>query len=217
MNKLITGIAALALWTVSTGVANSQQVTRFKHQDDSYYHQRLNSKGIARYQYKIPANTFGVFTLKNHSLRSDFDIYIYDSSNGKLLSKKDELGTQTELVIAPFFTQNKDVIIKVVNYGSQTSRYKLYANYVNPANKFLIALAGFPFCSSAQNVDDRASARVFTTMSSILQGNSFGGVAKDVLINEVTMEMRKQFGYGCMGEVMVNWGVSMFKGFLRNY
>lgn len=217
MNKLIAGIAALGLCFVSPGIANSQQITRFEHQDDTYYHQNLNSKGIARYQYKIPANTFGVFTLKNHSRRSDFDIYVYDSSNGKLLSKEDELGTQTELVITPFFTENKDVIIKVVNYGSQTSRYKLYANYVNPGTKFLIALAGFPFCSSARNVNDRISSRVFTTMSSILQGNNFKGVAKDVLINEVTMEMKKQFGYGCTGEVMVNWGVSMFKGFLRNY
>lgn len=217
MNKLIAPVAAFSLCFGSPAIANSQQITRFEHQDDTYYHQRLNSKGVARYQYKIPANTFGVFTLKNHSRRSDFDIYIYDSSNGKLLSKKDELGIQTELVITPFFTKNKDVIIKIVNYGSKTSRYKLYANYVNPGTKFLIALAGVPFCSSAQNVDDRASSRVFTTMSSILQGNNFGGVAKDVLINEVTMEMKKQFGYGCTGEVMVNWGVSMFKGFLRNY
>lgn len=217
MNKLIAGIAALGLCFVSPGIANSQQITRFEHQDDTYYHQNLNSKGVARYQYKIPANTFGVFTLKNHSGRSDFDIFVYDSSNGKLLSKEDKLGTQTELVVTQLFTENKDVIIKVVNYGSQTSRYKLYANYVNPATKFLIALAGVPFCSSARNVDDRTSSRAFTTISSIIQGNDFGGVAKDVLINEVTMEMRNQFGYGCTGEFMVNWGVSIFKGFYRNY
>ena len=215
MNKLIAGIAALGLCFVSPGIANSQQITRFEHQDDTYYHQNLNSKGVARYQYKIPANTFGVFTLKNSSGRSDFDIFVYDSSNGKLLSKEDNLGTQTELVVTQLFTENKDVIIKVVNYGSQTSRYKLYANYVNPATKFLIAVAGVPFCNPEGN--DKISSRIFTSLSSILQGKDVGGVAKDVLINEVTMEMRNQFGYGCTGEFMVNWGVSIFKGFLRNY
>ncbi|AFY57349.1 hypothetical protein Riv7116_4941 [Rivularia sp. PCC 7116] len=217
MNKLIAGIAALALWTVSTGVANSQQVTRFKHQDDSYYHQRLNSKGIARYQYKIPANSFGVFTLKNHSRRSDFDIYVYDSSNGKLLTEGKSYGTKTELVITQPVGRDRYAYIKVLNYGSRTSRYKLYANYVNPGTKFLIAFAGIPFCSSARNINDRTSSRVITGISSMLQGSDFGGVARDVFINELTMEMRKQFGYGCMGEIAVNWVVSMAKGFYRNY
>lgn len=217
MNKLITGIAALGLWTVSTGVANSQQVTRFKHQDDTYYHQRLNSKGIARYQYKIPANTFGVFTLKNHSRRSDFDIFVYDYNNGRLLTKGRNYGTKTELVITQPVGRDRYAYIKVLNYGSRTSRYRLYANHVNPANKFLIALAGVPFCSSAQNINNRASSRIITGVSSMLQGSDFGGVARDVFINEVTMEMRKQFGYGCMGEFVVNWGVSMVKGFYRNY
>ena len=215
MNKLIAPVAALGLCFVSPGIANSQQITRFEHQDDTYYHQNLNSKGVARYQYKIPANTFGVFTLKNSSNRSDFDIFVYDFSNGKLLSKEDNLGTQTELVVTQLFTENKDVIIKVVNYGSQTSRYKLYANYVNPATKFLIAVAGVPFCNPKRN--DKTSSRIFTSLSSILEGKDVGGVAKDVLLNEVTMEMRNQFGYGCTGEFMVNWGVSIFKGFLRNY
>jgi hypothetical protein len=196
-------------------IANSQEVTRFEHQDDRYYSQTLNSKGIARYQYKIPANSFGVFTLKNNSGRSDFDIYVYDSSNGQLLAKGRNSGTQTELVVTQPVGVNKYAYIKVINYGSRTSQYHFYANYVNPANKFLIALAQVPFCNPEQN--DKTSSRVFTTISSILQGNDFGGVAKDVLINEVTMEMRNQFGYGCTGEFMVNWGVSMVRGFLRNY
>ncbi|MEL6460025.1 MAG: hypothetical protein AAFQ91_17530 [Cyanobacteria bacterium J06621_15] len=216
MNKLITGIAALAFWTVSTGVANSQQVTRFKHQDDTYYHQRLNSKGIARYQYKIPANTFGVFTLKNDSRRSDFDIEVYDYNSGKLLTEGKSYGTKTELVITQPVGRDRYAYIKVSNYGSRTSRYQLYANYVNPGTKFLIALAQTPFCNQQQNFNDKTST-VITGISSMLQGNDLGGVARDVFINELTMEMRKQFGYGCMGEFVVNWGVSMVKGFYRNY
>ncbi len=215
MNKLIVGIAALGLCFVSPGIANSQQITRFEHRDDTYYHQNLNSKGVGHYQYKIPANTFGVFTLKNNSGRSDFDIYVYDSNNGKLLAQGQNSGTQTELVVTQPVAVDKYAYIKVINYGSQTSRYRLYANYVNPANKFLIALAQVPFCNPEQN--DKTSSRVFTTISSILQGNDVGGVAKEVFINEVTMEMKKQFGYGCTGEFMVNWGVSMVRGFYRNY
>ncbi|MGB3649624.1 MAG: hypothetical protein WBA41_00120 [Rivularia sp. (in: cyanobacteria)] len=217
MNKLIAGITALGLCFVSPGIANSQQITRFEHQDDTYYHQNLNSKGVARYKYKIPANTFGVFTLKNHSGRSDFDIFVYDSSNGKLLTEGKSYGRKTELVVTQPVGRDRYAYIKVFNYGSQTSRYQLYANYVNPATKFFIALAQVPFCSSAQNINDRTSSRVITGISSMLQGSDFGGVARDVFINELTMEMRKQFGYGCAGEFVVNWGVSMVKGFYRNY
>ena len=217
MNKIITGIVAFGLCFISPGVANSQQVTKFEHQDDTYYHQNLNSKAVARYQYKIPANTFGVFTLKNHSGKSDFDIYVYDYNNGKLLTEGKSYGTKTELVVTQPVGRDRYAYIKVFNYGSQTSRYQLYANYVNPATKFLIALTGVPFCSSAQNINDRTSSRVITGISSMLQGSDFGGVARDVFINEVTMEMRKQFGYGCTGEFVVNWGISMVKGFYRNY
>ncbi|NJO64255.1 MAG: hypothetical protein HC836_40630 [Richelia sp. RM2_1_2] len=217
MNKLLAGITAFGLWIVSPGVAHSQQVTRFEHQDDTYYSQNLNTKGVAYYQYKIPANTFGVFTLKNYSGKSDFDIYVYDSRNGEILGKGNGSGTQTELVVTQPFGEDKYARIKVINYGSQTSKYHLYANYVNPATKFLIALAQAPFCNQEQNINDRASSRVITGISSMLQGSDFGGVARDVFINELTMEMRKQFGYGCTGEFMVNWAVSMVRGVYRNY
>ena len=132
MKKLIAGIVALGLSFASPGVANSQEVTEFKHQDNKYYYETLNPRGVSYYRYKIPAYTFGVFTLKNHSRKSDFDIYVYDSTDGRLLDKGRNSGTQTELIVTPISGEDKYAYIKIVNYGSRSSQYRIFANYVSP-------------------------------------------------------------------------------------
>ncbi len=220
MNKILTGVAAFGVWMASTGIANAQNFTNFEHQDNRSYDETLNSKGTAFYKYKIPAYTFGVFTLKNDSRRSDFDIYVYEySGDFKLVNKGENQGSNTELVVTPISSEDKYAYIKIVNYGPQPSQYNLYANYVSPANKFAIALAETALVCSLEREDisNRTNSRVITGISSILQGNNLGGLAQDLLINEVTDTMRNQFGYGCIGDFAVNWSVSIFSGFFRNY
>ncbi|MBW4614099.1 MAG: hypothetical protein KME21_12645 [Desmonostoc vinosum HA7617-LM4] len=218
MKKLFAGMTALTVWMTSPGIANAQEWTTFEHQDNRYYQETLDSQGSTYYRYKVPANTFGVFTLKNNSRSSDVDIYVYDYS-GTLLAKGDNQGSQTELVVTTTFNEDRYAFIKIINAGSQASQYHLYANYVSPSNKFAIAFTETALTCSLEkeNIPNQTSSRVITGISSILQGNNLAGVTQDLLINEVTSAMRNNFGYGCTGDFMINWVVSMFKGVYRNY
>ncbi|QLE56398.1 hypothetical protein [Nostoc sp. TCL26-01] len=220
MKKLFVGIAAFSVCITSPSIANAQEFTEFKHQNNRYYHETLNSQGVTYYKYKVPAYSFGVFTLKNHSRRADFDIYIYNYSGGwKLLTKGENTGVTTELVTTPMVSQDRYAYIKIVNYGSQPSQYLFYANHVTPVNNFAIALAEtIIICSlERKNINSETSSRLVTGISSILQGNNLAGLSRDILINEITSNMRKQFGYGCTGDFAVNWVVSIIKDVYRNY
>jgi hypothetical protein len=220
MKKLLAGITALSLCLTSPGIAKAQEFTEFKHQNDRYYFQTLNSQGVAYYKYKVPAYSFGVFTLKNHSRISDFDVYIYDYTTGwRLLNKGENTGVTTELVTTPMISQDRYAYIKIVNYGSQPSQYHFYANHVTPMKNFAIALAETMIICSLErrNIDSDISSRGVTAVSSILQGNNFAGLGRDLVINEITSNMRKQFGYGCTGDFAVNGVVSIVKDVYRNY
>lgn len=218
MKKLLTAIAALGLSITSPGIANAQRYTEFVHQDNSYFQRTLNSRYATYYKYKVPAYTFGVFTVKNHSRRSDFDVFVRDRS-GNLLSKGRNSGTQTELAVTQPFEQDRYVYIQIANDGSQASQYRFYANYVSPMNKFAIAFTETAIVCGLErdNIPNQTSSRVVTGISSMLQGNKLGGVTVDLLINELTDNMRNQLGYGCLGDFAVNWGVSIVTGFYRNY
>lgn len=220
MKKLLAGIAAFSVCLTSPGITHAQQIqiTEFKHQNNRHYHQTLNPGGEAYFKYQIPANTIGVFTLKNQSRRANFDIYIYNSS-GKQLNQGKNSGVRTELVTTPMVPSNQYAYISIVNYGSQPSEYHFYANYVSPANRFGIALIenSLTCRQEVENNRNRASSRVVTGMSSILQGNNLAGLGQNLLINEVTNEIRNQLGYGCVADFFVNWGVSMVSGIYRNY
>ncbi|WP_414541706.1 hypothetical protein [Nostoc sp. CCY0012] len=220
MKKLLAGIAAFSVCMTSPGIANAQEFTEFEHQNNRYYYETLNPQGVTYYKYKVPAYSFGVFTLKNHSRISDFDIYIYDYSGGwKLLGKGENTGVKTELVTTPMVSQDRYAYIKIVNYGSQASQYLFYANHVTPAKNFGITLAEtIIICSlEGKNIDSGTSSGLVTGISSILQGNNLAGLNRDLFINGMTSNIRKQFGYGCSGDFAVNWVVSMIKDVYRNY
>lgn len=220
MKKLLAGIAAFSLCITSPGIANAQEFTEFEHQNNRYYYETLKSQGVTYYKYKVPAYSFGIFTLKNHSRMANFDIYIYDDTGEwKLLAKGANTGVTTELVTTPIISQNRYVYIQIVNQGSQPSQYLFYANHVTPGKNFVIALAETVIICGLekQNISSQTSSRVVTGISSILQGNNLAGFSRDLLINEITSSIRQQFGYGCTGDFAVNWGVSMIKDVYRNY
>lgn len=213
---------ATGLCLFSATAALSQEYTEFDSQYSSYY-STLSSKQATYYKYVVPAHTFGVFTLKNDSGRSDFDIaaYRYDSDNGlQLIDTQDNSGTQTELLIVQPSSRDRYIYLDVVNYGNASSQYRLYADYVSPMNKFWLAAAralvegGF---SAQENISERDASRLTTGLFSLFEGNGFAGVGKDMAINEITEEMRSQFGYGAMGDFIVDWSVSIVEGFYKNY
>ncbi|WP_353933270.1 hypothetical protein WJM97_23255 (plasmid) [Okeanomitos corallinicola TIOX110] len=220
MKKLLAGITAIGLFLASPGMAKAQEFTEFEHENDTYFYQTLQSQGVAYYKYKIPAFSFGVFTLKNHSRQSDFDIYVYDNTRGwQLLNKGEKTGIATELVTTSMISQNRYAYIKIVNYGSQSSQYHFYANHVTPAMNFAIALAETVIICGLEgkNINPDISSRGVTAVSSILQGNNLKGLTVDMAINEVTNKMREELGYGCAGDFVVNLAASTIKDIFRNY
>lgn len=219
-NKCSAVFVAMGLWIMSGATSLAQEITEFDPQYTNYY-ETLDSKEEAYYKYKVPANTFGVLTLKNSSGSSDFDIVVYEYINGEsqLIDTGENADTQTELIITPPSSEERYVYIKVLNYGSATSEYKLYADYVSPINKFLLSgtKALFSCGMDQEDVSNRNSDRMLTGIFSILEGNGLTGVATDLVLDEIAAEMREQFGYGCLGDFAVDWTVSIVSGFYKNY
>ena len=219
-NKCSTVVAAIVLWVASGATSLAQEITEFDPEYTNYY-ETLNSREGAYYKYKVPANTFGVLTLKNSGGSSDFDIAVYEYINGEgqLIDTGENSDTQTELIITPPSSEERYVYIKVLNYGSATSEYKLYADYVSPMNKFLLSgTKALISCGMQQeDVSNRNADRMLTGIFSILEGNGMTGVATDLVIDEIAAEMREQFGYGCLGDFAVDWTVSIVSGFYKNY
>jgi hypothetical protein len=168
--------------------------------------------------YTVPANIMGVFTLKNYTSGSDVDIYVFDANSGQQLNKGENNGTQTELVTTPVFNRATDVTVKIVNRG-EPARYRLQTHRVNLGYKFGVALLETMLTCSLErgNSRDRTASRAVTTISSIFQGSNFGGVAQDVMINELTSSLKEQFGYGCFGDFVVNFSVSTLRDVYKNY
>ncbi|MEL6580231.1 MAG: hypothetical protein AAFQ14_10790 [Cyanobacteria bacterium J06621_12] len=214
-----TAIAAVGFCICAPAIAFAQQVTEIDPQYSNYYG-TLTVDGKTYYKYGVPANTFGVFTLKNSGGGSDFDIYVYEYTDDyQLIGRGENSGTQTELIVTPPSIESRYVYITVVNEGRETSEYKLYADYVSPVNKFMLSAAkavmmhGF----DPDMVSSRAASRTITGIFSLAEGNGLTGVTKDLVINEMTEEMRAQFGYGAMGDFMLDWTLSMVSGFYKNY
>ena len=105
MKKLIAGIAALGFCLTTSSVAKAQEFIEFEHKNNRYYYKTLNSEGAAYYKYKVPAYTLGVFTLKNNSRRSNFDIYAYEYSGEWELLKKGKKEEGRRKIIDNFGTK----------------------------------------------------------------------------------------------------------------
>lgn len=218
MKKLLAVATTLGLWITSPSIAYSQEFTTFEHKDGRYYYQTLNSEGTAYYKYEVPATTFGVFTLKNSSRQSDFDIYVFNYESGwKLLDQGENSGLDTELIVIPPSLEAKYAYIKIVNVGSRPSEYNFYANYVSPLNRITRALLTTGLTCDENPSKSKVNSRAVTAITSVLQGKDIGGLTQDMLINEISNEMRDQVGYGCTGDFMVNSTISIIKGFYRNY
>lgn len=220
VKKCSPAFVAMGLWIVSSAIAVAQEITEYDPQYTNYYG-TLDTSEASFYKYKVPANTFGILTLKNSGGSSDFDIAVYEyiDEGYQLIGTGENSDTQTELVIAPPSTGERYIYIKVFNYGSATSEYKLYADYVSPMNKFLLSGAKTLIsCGLEQeDVSDRNAGRMLTGIFSLLEGNGLTGVATDLVLDEIAAEMREQFGYGCLGDFAVDWTISIVSGFYKNY
>jgi hypothetical protein len=217
----LTGASALntkSLLAQNPTIGGSQHSINLQPRTPNTNYLASNDRLVEETTYTVPANTVGVFTLKNDTSGSDVDIYVYDVNSGQRLNKGENNGTQTELVTTPVFDRSTDVTVRIVNRG-EPAQYQLKTHSVNLGHKFGIAFVETMLTCSLErgNSRDRTASRTVTTISSMLQGSNLGGVAQDVMINELTSSLKEQFGYGCLGDLVVNFSVSTLKEVYKNY
>lgn len=201
---------------------------------DKYGYSTLSSSQTSYWQYYVPANTLGVFTLKNTSNSSDFDIYVYSSeSMSYRLDAGTNSGTSTELVTVPIESYGRYIYIKIVNSGNYSSTYNFYPHFVDFAKKGEEALVEasaqylieeglkwlFDIKTTDNNYDqnDKDVGRASAIIMSTLKGDDLGSMTKSVVINELTTALRDEFGYGFWGNLLVNYAIGITDDVYKNY
>lgn len=214
------------------GSTNSTSYTHIS--PDNYGYETLSSQKVSYWKYYVPANTMGVFTLKNKSKSSDFDIYIYSNESRTYLLKSGvNSGTTTELITVPVENYGRYVYIKIHNDGYSSSKYNLYPHFVDFGKKgeealieasaqYLIEeslkwLFGIEENSDNYNEQDRNVGRASTLILSTLKGDSLGEMAKSSVVNEITTKLRDEFGYGFWGDLLVNYAIGIVDETYKNY
>lgn len=198
----------------------------------NYGYGTLSSGEFMYWKYYIPAGTIPVFTLKNESSSSDFDIYIYsDQSHNSVINSGTNSGVTNELVLLPFYDYDKYVYIKVENDGNYRSTYNLYAHYIDflelgeqifiDASAQYLLEEGLKWLLDIEeeydDVDDYDFSNAFSLILSGLKGENLTNISKNFQINKITGELRKEFGYGFWGDFLVNYGIKVFDEVYKYY
>jgi hypothetical protein len=190
--------------------------------------------GISCWRYKVPANMLSVFTLKNATGYSDFDIYVYaDEAMTSQLNSGTNSGTQTELITIPIQEYDRYVYVKVVNAGNVYSVYNLYPHAMDfqeiakeafvetsedaVVDWFLNALAGNDNKSNEDPEKGRNMGRAMTIFKSALQGKNFGGISKDLAINEISTRLKDACGNSFAGNFLVNFSIKIVGDMYKFY
>ena len=184
-----------------------------------YYYGSIGKNQNTYYQFYVPANKMGVFTLKTRTTGSDFDMYAYSSSYmNTLIEKSSSYGTEPELIIIPVENYGRWIYVKINNDGGY-GQYYFYAHHVNISAKFNEALILAIFegiLSSGNDVDDRNLSRGLNLAASFLKNSSLEDMTRSFLINELTSELRRELGYGPIPGFFVNFTVSIFDDITKN-
>ena len=182
----------------------------------------------------VPANTLGVFTLKNKSATSDLDIYIYaDEKMYSNIGSGLNSGITTELVTVPIESHGRLVYIKLVNKGRSTARYNFYPHNVNIIKKGEEALieAGAEYLLSeglkwifginegSQNysANNKNAGQASAIIISALKGNNLGAQSKYSTLNKVSLSLKAEFGNSFWGNVFVNFANNILTDVYQNY
>ena len=168
-----------------------------------------------------------VFTLKNESSTSNFDVAAFsDSSLTTRLVSGEHTGTSTELIVARLPTDEGYVFTSVINAGTIPATFHLYCHSVNIAADFgtaffetTVAAALGKLSSDPSDTPEqsRDKGRVIAAIISAVEQKDAAGIAKDVIINELTTRLHELIGYGFVGDLAVNTGVGVVRDIFRDY
>lgn len=194
---------------------------------DYGYGETLAGGNTRYYQYYISSDQMAVFTLKNLSYSSDFDIYIYrDSDMKNLIGKGSNNGTTTELELIGQESYGRYVYIKVKNYGEDHASFRLYAHeidFVQILTDSLVETAAVSLLKALLSSDDdseedaRNKGRAATAIFSALSGKNLGEIGEELLINEVTTTIQEELGYGFWGDYAVSCATSFIRKIYKYY
>ena len=198
--------------------------------DKYYYEDSLSKNNTKCYKYWINSDTIPVFTLKhNTGSNSDFDIHIYDYSDmSKLLDKGINNGKSTELLTLSPNSSYQYVYIKITNAGSFGS-FKLYTHqikyltYIDKALTLTMIQSGvesileslFGVNENSSVSDKKNISRGASIVMSSLLGKDLGDTSKDLMINEIGIKAKQEFGYGFWGKVVAKYGTLIVRDIYR--
>ncbi len=142
-------------------------------------------------------------------------------------------GTRTELITIPIKNYGRYIYVKIKNSGYSTSTYNFYPHFVDFVKKgeealveasaqYLLEeglkwLLGVKEKNRNYEQQDRNVGRASTLIMSSLKGDNLGVMTKSMVINEITTELRKEFGYGFWGNLLVNYGIGIIDETYKNY
>ncbi len=229
MKKIFLTIVCLGLC-----IAQSFAQT-FSYLSSGHYGYGTLSAGSTTYwKVFVPAQTMGVFTLKNYSSTSDFDLYLYSSSSLEYsLGSGINNSTTTELITIPIKDYGRYVYVKIKNAGRYSSKYHFHSHtvdFIKKAEEALVDASAqylleegikwlLDIKSSDQNYSqkDRNVGRASTLILSALKNDNLGKATESFIINEITTAVRNEFGYGFWGNLMVNYGINVIREVYKHY
>jgi hypothetical protein len=191
------------------------------------YGESLAGGNTRYYKYYISSGRISVFTLKNLSSGSDFDLYLYsDEGMNNLVGKGSNSGTKSELEVISQENYGRYVYIKVKNYGNEYASYKLYAHeidFVKILTDSLLETAAISLLKQLFSSDDdseedtRNKARAATVIFSAISGKNLGEIGEELLINEVTTAIQEELGYGFWGDYAVSCATNFIRTIYMYY
>jgi hypothetical protein len=197
-------------------------------ESSQYADKPLMSLKNAYWQYYIPANTWGVFTLKNKLKDSNLDIYIYsDESMSTIIGTGLAIGATNELVTVPVKSYGRFVFVKIKNTGNLSTQYIFYPRYIDFVKKgeealietgaqYLIEqglkwLFGVTETDENYKTNDKLVGRASAVIISTLKGNNLGSNSKSFFIKKLSNALREEFGNSFMGNLFINYGNGIYE------
>lgn len=209
---------------LSNNIAYTSSSSYTQLQNGYYGHGNISSGQYSYYKYYVPQGKMAVFTLKNTSKTSDVDLYLYTDAAGKnFLNKGANGGTKKELISISPSSYGRYVYIKVKNDGSSGTKYKLNAHTVDFAElageafgealvttaleEGLKWLLGVEENNHNYDENERNISRASNVILSGIKGENLGNTTKSFFINELTSEIKDEFGTGFWGNLAVNYSI----------
>jgi len=220
----------LFIFFLSTTVFGQKTINTLNH--GYYAHGTLSPNDYSVWKYYIPNGDVGVFTLKNTASTSDLDIHI-DSDQG--LNYKLDAGTnnrtKTELVTLSTSYSGRYVYLKIKNEGRYVTKFKLNAHQIDLfelGQNAVLDAAGqyvieeglkwlFGVEDNSSQIDSRNIQRASNVILSGLKGQNLGSTTKSLVKQELTTELRDQFGYGFVGNFCVSYSVDVLDEVYKYY